>query len=71
MTEQHASIGRMSEALPALRDDLVREYGTIVPTLTIERVARQALAEFDDVPIREFVPVLAWRRARARLRRTL
>ncbi len=65
------AISRVSDALPALRDDLVREYGTIVPTGTIEQVARQALAEFDDVPIREFVPVLAWRRARSRLRRTL
>ncbi len=71
MTVQRASISRVSDALPALRDDLVREYGTIVPTGTIEQVARQALAEFDDVPIREFVPVLAWRRARSRLRRTL
>ena len=71
MIEQRASIGKVSDALPALRDDLVREYGTIVPAGTIEQVARQALAEFDDVPIREFVPVLAWRRARSRLRRTL
>ena len=71
MTEQRASIGKVSDALPALRDDLVREYGTIVPAGTIEQVAKQALAEFDDVPIREFVPVLAWRRARSRLRGTL
>jgi hypothetical protein len=71
MPEQGASIGKVSDALPALRDDLVREYGTIVPAGTIEQVAKQALAEFDDVPIREFVPVLAWRRARSRLRGTL
>jgi hypothetical protein len=71
MTKQRASIGGVSDALPGLRDDLVREYGTNVPAGTIEQVAKQALAEFDDVPIRQSVPVLAWRRARSRLRRTL
>jgi hypothetical protein len=71
MTEERGPIGTESDALSALRNDLVREYGTIVPTGTIEQVAKQALAEFDDVSIRKFVPVLAWRRARLRLRRTL
>ncbi len=71
MTQERTSLREMSDALPALRDDLVREYGATVPTAVIERAARQALAEFDDVPIREFVPVLAWRRARSRLRRSL
>ena len=69
MTQERASLREMSDALPALRDDLVREYGASVPTAAIEEAARQALAEFDGVPIREFVPVLAWRRARSRLRR--
>jgi hypothetical protein len=71
MTEERAPFGEISDALPALRADLVREYGTMMPTAAIEQVARQALAEFDGVPIREFVPVLAWRRARSRLRRSL
>jgi hypothetical protein len=70
MTQERASLG-VSDALPALRADPVREYGTAVPTAAIEQAAKQALAEFDGVPIREFVPVLAWRRARSRLRRSL
>ena len=69
MTLERASLGEISDALPALQADLVREYGTMMPTEAIEQAARQALAEFDGVPIREFVPVLAWRRARSRLRR--
>jgi len=71
MIEERASLGEIADALPALRDDLVREYGATVPTAAIEQAARQALAEFDGVPIREFVPVLAWRRARSRLRQGL
>jgi hypothetical protein len=71
MTQERASLGEISDALPALRADLVREYGTMMPTAAIEQAARQALAEFDGVPIREFVPVLAWRRARSRVRRSL
>ena len=71
MIEERASLGEIADALPALRDDLVREYGASVPTAAIEQAARQALAEFDGVPIREFVPVLAWRRARSRLRRSV
>ena len=58
----------MQDALPALPDDLLREYGAEVPVGSIEQVAKQALEDFNDVQIREFVPVLAWRRARSRLR---
>jgi hypothetical protein len=58
----------VQDALPALRDDLLREYGSVVPVRTIEQVAKQALEGFNNVRIREFVPVLAWRRARLRLR---
>jgi hypothetical protein len=52
MTQERASLREMLDALPALRDDLVREYGASVPTAAIEETARQALAEFDGVPIR-------------------
>jgi protein-tyrosine phosphatase-like protein len=57
------------DLLPGLRQRLASEYGGIVPRETIDRVAQQALNELEGVRIREFVPVLAWRRARARLRR--
>ena len=59
MTEERASLGEISDALPALRADLVREYGTMMPAAAIEQAARQALAELDGVPIRGSVPVLA------------
>jgi hypothetical protein len=68
MTPQGASERTVQDALPALRADLLREYGAVVPQKTIEQVAKQALDEFNGVRIREFVPVLAWRRARSRLR---
>ena len=68
MTPQRASERTVQDALPALRDDLLREYGSVVPVRTIEQVAKQALEGFNNVRIREFVPVLAWRRARLRLR---
>ena len=48
MTQERASLGEISGALPALRDDLVREYGASVPTAAIEEAARQALAPRDD-----------------------
>jgi hypothetical protein len=57
------------DPLPGLRQQLASEYGAIVPRETIDRVAEQALHELEGVRIREFVPVLAWRRARARLSR--
>lgn len=68
MTPQGASERAVLDALPALRDHLLREYGSVVPVRTIEQVAKQALEGFNNVRIREFVPVLAWRRARLRLR---
>jgi hypothetical protein len=56
--------------LPGLREQLASEYGATVPQERIDRVAQQALEEPGEVRIREFVPVLAWRRARARLHRS-
>lgn len=61
--------GTVRDPLPGLRQQLASEYGAIVPRERIDRVAQQALEELEGVRIREFVPVLAWRRARARLRR--
>jgi hypothetical protein len=41
-----------------------------VSTETIDRAAVEALDELSSARIRDFVPVFAWRRARARLRRS-
>ena len=54
--------------LPRLRRELAREYGDHVPDEVIDLTAQEALGEFSHVRIRDFVPVFAWRRARARLR---
>ena len=57
----------VADLLPRLRNQLEEEYGGSVPSETIERVAEQTLREFQEVRVRDFVPVFAWRRARQRL----
>ncbi len=57
-----------TDPLPGLRQQLESEYGGIVPPETIQRAAAEALDELSGARLREFVPVFAWRRARARLR---
>jgi hypothetical protein len=56
------------DPLPGLRKQLEMEYGGAVPPESIHRAAVEALDELSGARIREFVPVFAWRRARARLR---
>jgi hypothetical protein len=53
------------DPLPRLRERLIAEYGDVVPRERIDRTAEQALRELEGARIREFVPVFAWRRARA------
>jgi hypothetical protein len=57
------------DPLPRLCEQLADEYGAIVPREAIDRAAAEALHELRGARVREFVAVLAWRRARARLRR--
>lgn len=61
--------GATRDPLPGLREQLTTEYGSIVPRERIDQAAEQALNELESTRIRDFVPVFAWRRARARLRR--
>jgi hypothetical protein len=56
------------DPLPGLRGQLVSEFGEAVPRERIEQAAEQAFHQFDSVRIREFVPILAWRRARQLVR---
>ncbi|MGZ8625189.1 MAG: three-helix bundle dimerization domain-containing protein [Actinomycetota bacterium] len=56
------------DPLPNLRQRLTGEYGGSVGPEEIDRAAEQALAELSGARIREFVPLFAWRRARACLR---
>lgn len=58
-----------ADPLPGLRTQLANEYGATVPLEAIEQAAAEALDDLEGARIREFVPVFAWRRARARLRR--
>ncbi len=44
------------------------EFGRVVDQVSIRREAAIALAEFGEARLTEFVPILAWRRARGRLR---
>ena len=53
---------------PGLKKQLEEEYPGL-PESKIDEVARQALGEFKGVRVREFVPILAWRRARKQLRK--
>lgn len=58
-----------TDPFPGLRARLAREYGDSVPEDLIDVAAREAIEDLSAARIREFVPVFAWRRARARLRR--
>jgi len=58
----------IKNSFPGLKKQLEEEYRGL-PESKIDEVARQALGEFDGARVREFVPVLAWRRARKQLRK--
>ena len=53
---------------PGLKKQLEEEYPGL-PESKIDEVARQVLGEFDGARVREFVRILAWRRARKQLRK--
>lgn len=57
------------DPLPGLRKRLEHECGDVASSEAIARSAEDALTELEGARIREFVPLFAWRRARARLRR--
>jgi hypothetical protein len=57
------------DPMRALRRRLNDEFGASVPPEAIDRAAAEALSELHGARVREYVSVLAWRRARARLRR--
>jgi hypothetical protein len=57
------------DPLPRLVADLTREYEGLVPREAIDRAAEEALEELRGARLREYVPILARRLARQRLRR--
>jgi hypothetical protein len=58
---------KQHDPLPALRQQLAKEFEGIVPTDRIDEAAERAIGDFEGAPVRAFVPILAWRRARASL----
>jgi hypothetical protein len=48
--------------------DLSVEFDGILSRKTISSLASQEVGEFEQEKVREFIPILAWRRARFRAR---
>ena len=57
------------DPLVRVRSELEAEYAGTVPQERIDRAAQEAVAELSGARIPDFVPLLAWRRARESLRR--
>ena len=49
---------------------LSEEFGDRIDSGTIRRVATEEVALFDGAKVRDFIPMIAWRLARARLKRS-
>lgn len=63
--------GEEKRHLAAVERDLVAEFATQLDPEQVLRRWAQVVREFDGAPIRDFVPVLARKRARQELRRTV
>ena len=59
------------EATEQVEQQLKREFRDRVPEATLRRQAAESLARFEGARITTFVPLLAVRHARSRLRRDL
>jgi hypothetical protein len=57
----------LKDPLPGIKKQLREEYRDL-PEEKVGEAAERALGEFADARVREFVPIMAWRRARERLR---
>lgn len=54
--------------LARIREELIREFGAGVSEQVVDEQFRALVARFDGAPVRTFVPVLAQRAARERLK---
>ena len=54
--------------LARVREDLLREFGAQLSEQVVDAHFHALVARFDGAPVRTFVPVLAQRAARERLR---
>ena len=49
-------------------EQLAAEFGDRIDSGTIRQVASEEVAQFDGAKVRDFIPTIAWRSARARLK---
>lgn len=63
--------GEERRHLAAVEKDLVAEFATELDEDTVVRRWSAIVREFDGAPIRDFVPVLARKRARQELRQAV
>ena len=54
--------------LARVREDLLREFGAQLSETVVDEHFHDLVARFDGAPVRTFVPVLAQRATRERLR---
>jgi hypothetical protein len=59
---------RERDPIATVEHDLAVEFGGRLPEATLHAMAEEAVSELSDARVRDFVPVLAWRRARSRAR---
>jgi hypothetical protein len=64
VTPREPTRARRQELLQRVLADLSREFGGVLPRDVIASAARRAVDGFDGARVDDFVPILAWRRAR-------
>lgn len=67
MEPQQQSRADEQRQLDHVRRELVSEFGDRLPTSEVEARFGAIVHEFDEAPVRTFVPVLARRRVRQQL----
>ncbi|MHB9863697.1 three-helix bundle dimerization domain-containing protein [Streptomyces sp. YIM S03343] len=65
-----ADQGREDEAVRGITERLKNAFGTTHSAAEVEEAVAEAHASFTDRPVREFVPVLVERKARAFLNKS-
>ena len=67
--EERYEDGPTEEQIRVIAEELVEEFGGAVPPHTVRQWVGETLASFSGSRVRSFVPILARRRVRDRLRR--
>ena len=61
-------VAHSEDRLQVVTDQLIEEFGDVIPRETIARVVENVRSQFVDVRVALFVPILVRRLARERLR---